>query len=137
MHPIATRMQKTLIWLIGISLCLITGYWTFKLEISHEENNFESQTNLVYDELTRRYSTLEAVLTALAGFHQASDNVSDVAIIGFPVAIALFIFCYLFWQSHEKWWTAALTAAVLVVLLYLFFDSVLHVVWPEGMLGIG
>lgn len=78
MHPIATRMQKTLIWLIGISLCLITGYWTFKLEISHEENNFESQTNLVYDELTRRYSTLEAVLTALAGFHQASDNVSDV-----------------------------------------------------------
>jgi len=60
-----------------------------------------------------------------------------VALIGFPVAIALFVFGYLLRQSGEKWWAAALTAAVLVALLYLFFDSVLHVVWPEGMLGIG
>jgi len=60
-----------------------------------------------------------------------------VAVLGFPVAIVLFVFGYLFWQSKEKWWAAALTSAVLVALLYLFFDSVLHVVWPEGMLGIG
>jgi len=60
-----------------------------------------------------------------------------VTLIGFPIAIALFVFAYLFWQSKEKWWVAALTAAVLVALLYLFFDSVLHVVWPEGVLGIG
>jgi signal transduction histidine kinase/CheY-like chemotaxis protein len=76
--PATTRRQKALFWLAGILLCAITGYGTFKLEILNQEDNFQAQTNLIYDELTRRYSTLEAVLTALAGFHQASDHVSDV-----------------------------------------------------------
>jgi len=60
-----------------------------------------------------------------------------VYIVGFPIAIALFVFAYLFWRSHEKWWVAALTSAVLVGLLYLFFDGVLHVVWPEGLIAGG
>ena len=60
-----------------------------------------------------------------------------VSLIGFPIAIALFVFAYLVIRSKEKWWQAALTSAILVAALYLFFDSVLHVVWPEGMLDIG
>jgi len=71
-------MQKLAFWFAGVMLCAVTVYITYKLEISEEETRFQNQANLVYDELTRRYSTLEAVLTALAGFHQASDNVSDV-----------------------------------------------------------
>ncbi len=78
--------------------------------------------------LTRRVAETFGWIAGLLG---------GVALLGFPVAIALFVFAYLFWSSHEKWWVATLTSAVLVGLLYFFFDSVLHVVWPEGVLGIG
>lgn len=77
-QPRMTALQKTIVWAAGIILCLVVAYSAFKLEISDEENNFKTQSDLVYDELTRRYSTLEAVLTALTGFHQASNHVNEV-----------------------------------------------------------
>ena len=78
MLPLVTPLQRLILWLTGLIVSIAIAYWTINLELTHEKNSFETQANLVYDELTRRYSTLEAVLTALAGFHQASDNVSDV-----------------------------------------------------------
>ena len=78
MNPVITNLQRLMFWLIGLVLCSIIGLWTLNLELSRTEHEFKTQANLVYDELTRRYSTLEAVLTALAGFHQASDHVSEV-----------------------------------------------------------
>jgi hypothetical protein len=58
-------------------------------------------------------------------------------LVGFPAAIGLFCLLYLRYRSKEKWWVAAATAAVVVTVLYLFFDGLLHVLWPEGVLGIG
>jgi hypothetical protein len=59
---------------------------------------------------------------------------ASIAVIGFPASLALFVFGYLLFRAKEKWWVALLTAAVLVGLLYAFFDTVLHVIWPEGLL---
>ena len=67
-----------LVWVIGIVLCMLVGLLTLKLGLSHSEEEFHAKADLVYDEITRRYSTLEAILTSLAGFHQASDHISDV-----------------------------------------------------------
>lgn len=67
-----------LVWVVGIVLCMFVGLFTMKLGMSHSEDEFQAKADLVYDEITRRYSTLEAILTSLAGFHQASDHVSDV-----------------------------------------------------------
>jgi signal transduction histidine kinase/CHASE1-domain containing sensor protein/ActR/RegA family two-component response regulator len=73
-----TTQQYVLIWLVGIVLCICAGLLTLKIGISHTEEDFQAKAELVYEEITRRYSTLEAVLTSLAGFHQASDHVSEV-----------------------------------------------------------
>ncbi len=77
-HPTYTPQQHLLAWVVGIVLCMLVGLLTIKVGLSHTEDDFRSKANLVYDEITRRYSTLEAVLTSLAGFHQASDHVSAV-----------------------------------------------------------
>jgi hypothetical protein len=58
-----------------------------------------------------------------------------VWLVGFPLTIALFSFLYLKYRSHEKWWVALSTTAVLMAILYGFFDQVLHVSWPDGLLG--
>ena len=73
-----TTQQHVLIWVVGIVLCMLAGLLTFKIALSHVQDDFQAKAELVYEEIARRYSTLEAVLTSLAGFHQASDNVSEV-----------------------------------------------------------
>ncbi|NNJ96586.1 MAG: response regulator [Gammaproteobacteria bacterium] len=77
-QPGYSPQQLVLFWLLGIAICLLTGLLTLKLSLSHSEEEFQTKADIVYDEVTRRYSTLEAVLTSLAGFHHASDHVSDV-----------------------------------------------------------
>jgi hypothetical protein len=51
--------------------------------------------------------------------------------------MTIFVFSYLKFRSNEKWWVAALVTIILNALLFLFFDRILNVVWPEGLLGIG
>ena len=77
-HPTYTPQQHLLAWVVGIVLCMLVGLLTIKVGLSYTEEDFRTKADLVYDEITRRYSTLEAVLTSLAGFHQASDHVSAV-----------------------------------------------------------
>ena len=73
-----TPQQLVLAWVVGFVLCLFVGLLAIKLGLSHSEEEFQAKADLVYEEITRRYSTVEAILTSLAGFHQASDHVSDV-----------------------------------------------------------
>jgi TctA family transporter len=60
-----------------------------------------------------------------------------MVVLGLPVAMTIFVFSYLKFRSNEKWWVAALVTIILNALLFLFFDRILNVVWPEGLLGIG
>jgi hypothetical protein len=62
---------------------------------------------------------------------------AGVIILGLPIAMTAFVFGYLVFRSGEKWWVAAIVAAILNALLFLFFDRVLNVLWPEGLLGGG
>ena len=73
-----SRAQRVTVWLVGIILSPLVALVAINLSLAQLESDFKNQASLVHDELTRRYSTLEAVLTSLAGFHQASDYVSDV-----------------------------------------------------------
>jgi signal transduction histidine kinase/ActR/RegA family two-component response regulator len=73
-----TPQQHVLIWVAGIVLCMFVGLIALEVGLSRMEKEFQEKADSIYEEINRRYSTLEAVLTSLAGFHQASDNVSEV-----------------------------------------------------------
>ena len=96
--------------------------------------------------VTESYADIKSdtTVTGMALAHRAVEAfawvlglLAGVAVIGFPVAITVFLLAYLKFRAHESWIYALCTTAVLVGLLYLFFDKVLHVVWPTGVLGIG
>jgi len=77
-QAIFTPQQHVLIWVVGIVLCMFVGLIALEIGLSRTEKKFQEKADSIYEEINRRYSTLEAVLTSLAGFHQASDNVSEV-----------------------------------------------------------
>ena len=60
-----------------------------------------------------------------------------VWLVGFPVSMVAFLLAYLRVRARESWPFSILVTAAMVGLLYLFFENVLHVVWPKGILGIG
>ncbi len=67
-----------LLWLIGIILCLAAGVVSVFMDLSKAEREFTKQASLIQEVLSRRIGSLEVVLTALVGLHQASDEVADV-----------------------------------------------------------
>ncbi|MGB5454863.1 MAG: ATP-binding protein [Gammaproteobacteria bacterium] len=77
-QPSHAPHQLVLFWLLGIVICLLIGLLTLNIGFSHSREEFQNKADMAYDEIMRRYSTIEAVLTSLAGFYQASDYVSDV-----------------------------------------------------------
>ncbi len=70
--------ERVLLWLIGIILCLAAGVVSVFMDLSKAEREFTKQASLIQEVLSRRIGSLEVVLTALVGLHQASDEVADV-----------------------------------------------------------
>jgi hypothetical protein len=57
-----------------------------------------------------------------------------IALLGFPIAVPLFVFLYLKLQGREGWaMSLALTAGVFA-LFYGLFDALLHLPFPSGWL---
>lgn len=69
--------------------------------------------------------TLQAIAWML-GFFGA------IALVGFPLAVPLFVFLYLKLQGREKWVLSAVFTAVVWALFYGIFDRLLHLPFPAG-----
>ncbi len=65
-------------FLAGVLLSTLVANFTLHFAYAQYEGDFRAQANLIHDELNRRNGTMEALLTSLAGFYQASDTVNDV-----------------------------------------------------------
>jgi TctA family transporter len=61
--------------------------------------------------------------------------VLSIWVIGFQITVPLYIFLYLWVFGQTRWWQALIGSALFVVILYAFFDSVIHVTWPEPIFG--
>jgi len=90
--------------------------------------DIKSESAVTGAELTRR---------AIEAFAWVLGLLGGVYVVGFPVAITVFLLTYLRFRAKESWRYVIAMTTILVGMLYLFFDHVLHVVWPEGILGIG
>ncbi|MDE2837823.1 MAG: tripartite tricarboxylate transporter permease [Chloroflexota bacterium] len=56
-------------------------------------------------------------------------------LIGFQIALPAYVFLYLFFFGHVRWWAALGWLIVFVALIYGFFDEVIHIPWIDPVLG--
>ena len=56
-------------------------------------------------------------------------------LIGFQIALPAYVFLYLFIFGHVRWWVGLFWLVVFLVLIYGFFDEVIHIPWIDPVLG--
>jgi len=71
------RGEGIVFGMVSILLCIVSVLLTVRFAISRAERDFMQRAASVYEELTQRLGSLEAVLVALAGLHHASDDLSQ------------------------------------------------------------
>ena len=57
-----------------------------------------------------------------------------VFLLGFPIAVPLFILCYLRLQSHESWWLSLSLTAFAWGFFYGIFERLIHLRFEDGLL---
>ena len=57
-----------------------------------------------------------------------------ILLLGFPLAVPLFVFLYLVIQGGERWIFSAIFSGVVWALFYGLFDLLLHLPFPAGWL---
>ena len=58
-----------------------------------------------------------------------------IYLIGFLIAVPMYVFLYMFIQAREKWWPSAIAMGVIIALEIGVFHFVLHVPWTEPVYG--
>ena len=61
--------------------------------------------------------------------------VLSIWLIGFQITVPIYIFLYLWIFGQTRWWQALIGAMLFVFILYAFFDTVIHVTWPDPIFG--
>lgn len=57
-----------------------------------------------------------------------------IVLLGFPIAIPLFVFLFLKVQGREGWLLSIVFAAVIWAIFYGLFDRMLHLPFPQGLI---
>lgn len=57
-----------------------------------------------------------------------------IALLGFPLAVPLFVFLYLKWQGGEGWTLSIVLTVAVFAVFYGLFDALLHLPFPAGWL---
>jgi hypothetical protein len=61
--------------------------------------------------------------------------VLSIWLVGFQITVPLYVFLYLLLFGKSRWWQALIGSSLFVFILYVFFDSIIHVTWPEPIFG--
>ena len=114
---------------VGIPVfCLAAGEALWALLGRHgdgEAKDFQLSAHLPEKETLRR--TCVAIGWILAFF-------AAIVLIGFPIAVPLFVLLYLRVQGRERWTLALGFTLVLWGIFYALFDRLLHLPFPAGLL---
>lgn len=57
-----------------------------------------------------------------------------IVLLGFPIAVPLFLLLYLRLQGGERWITSVVITAIVWAVFYGLFDALLHLPFPAGWL---
>ena len=59
-----------------------------------------------------------------------------IAVVSFPIAVPLFVFCYVKIQGREGWGFSLIFTLAVWAIFYGLFDLLLHLPFPEGWLQV-
>lgn len=76
-QPVFSRRELAMLWIASILVCCIAIFSIYSLMISRAEQDFMKQAAMVYETVSQRLSSLEAVLVSFVGLHHASDTVNQ------------------------------------------------------------
>ena len=113
---------------IGIPLfCLAAAeaLWTLFGSASADAGEAKDFQLSISEDSARR--TLVAAAWILAFF-------AAIVLVGFPIAIPLFVFLYLRLQGREGWGLSIVMTAAVWGVFYGLFDAMLHLPFPAGWL---
>ncbi|HZO02774.1 MAG TPA: tripartite tricarboxylate transporter TctB family protein [Burkholderiales bacterium] len=111
---------------IGIPLfCLAATELLWSL-LGAEPPSAPNEVELSTDAAARR--RVVRVAAWMAGFFVA------IALLGFPIAVPLFVFLYLKLQGGEGWVLSIVLTAAVAAAFYGLFDALLHLPFPAGWL---
>jgi hypothetical protein len=124
--------EKTRLFPLVIAIplfCLAVAELVWSLARSSEQRgdvrDFQFAHGLPQDEARKRTALAAAWIV---GFFAA------VVLLGFPLAVPLFVFLYLKLEARESWALCAVFAAVVSAVFYGLFDRMLHLPFPQGWL---
>ena len=127
--PVETRLLPWVVGIPGLSLALIQLALDFRTRGRAEETvaadliDLPTDTSLPSEVVMRRVSAFYGWFLGL---------VSGVWLFGFFIAVPVFVFFYLLIRAREKWWSALIYTGATLAFLWLVFDRILHVLWPQG-----
>lgn len=55
-------------------------------------------------------------------------------VVGFLIAVPMFVFLYIAIRSRPSWWTTLAITLVIVVVVFGIFDQIIHVPWPRPLI---
>lgn len=83
-------------------------------------------------QFSRDVPETEALRRSAAGAGWIVGFFAGIVLLGFPIAVPLFVFLYLKLQGRESWLFSVVFAAGVWLFFYGLFDQLLHLPFPRG-----
>jgi hypothetical protein len=111
---------------LGIALLGLTGAWVVQTVLQWRRGTVDDEPSGA--QLDRTY-----VIGVVGGLLVLAALMN---LLGFQIAMALFLFAELMWLGRQKWWVSVVVALVGSVGIFVLFDRVLGVQLPLSSLPV-
>ena len=127
--PVETRLLPWVVGVPGFLLALIQ----LTLDLVARGRTEETRATDLIDLPTDRSLPPEVVMRRVSAFYGwFLGLVAGVWLFGFFIAVPAFVFLYLLLRAQEKWWSALIYTGATLGFLWLVFEEILRVLWPQG-----
>lgn len=127
--PVETRLLPWVLGIPGLLLALVQ----LTLDLRTRGRNEETKAADLIDLPADRSLPPDVVMRRVSAFYGwFLGLIAGVWLFGFFIAVPVFVFLYLFARAQEKWWSALIYTAVILAFLWLVFERILRVLWPQG-----
>jgi hypothetical protein len=127
---IQARLFPWAIGIPGLVMCVMQLFGDFFRRGDADGQDLHGAMDLPVD---RSVPVAVVVKRAVNSFGWVLGLFAAIWIVGFVVAVPLFVFVYLNWQAREKLWISTAYAIGLLGLILGVFHLILSVPWPEGL----